>query len=60
MGMLYATINTNDLTHRGCPRDTTARQNTYFRRQHMNNRITRGTQTIDNHQRRISDDTVRR
>jgi hypothetical protein len=58
--MLYATINTNGLIHRGCPRDTTARQNTYICRQHMNNRITRGTQTIDNQQRRISDDTVRR
>ena len=60
MGMLCATINTNDLTHSWCPEDTTARQNTFIRRQHMNNRITRGTQTIDNQQRRISDDTVRR
>jgi hypothetical protein len=44
----------------GCPRYTTACQNTYLRRRHMNNRIIRATETIGNHQRPISDDTVRR
>ena len=53
-------LNSSLLQLTGCPRYTTARQNTYIRRQHMNNRITRATQTIGNHQRPISDDTVRR
>ena len=44
----------------GCPGDTTARQHTYIRRQHMNNRFIRATQIIGNHQRPISGDTVRR
>jgi hypothetical protein len=53
-------LNASLLQLTGCPRYTTARQNTYIRRQYMNNRITRATQTIGNHQKPISDDTVRR
>ena len=58
MVTLYATNSTNDLAHCGRPRDTTARQDMYIRRQHINNRFTRAT--IDNWQPPISDDIVRR
>ena len=57
MVTLYATSSTNDLAHSGRPRDTTARQDMYIRRQHIYNRLTRAT--TDNWQPPISDNIVR-
>ena len=58
-----ATNSTNNRVCSGHPRATTPRQDSYIFRQHMNNRFTRvqqaSRQTISNHQRPISDDTVR-
>jgi hypothetical protein len=55
---------TNDQVRSGHPGATTPRQDRYILRQHMSNGSTRPTQTaqqtIDYHQRPISDDTVRR
>lgn len=55
---------TIDQVRSGHPGATTPRQDRYILRQHISNESTRATQVaqqaIDNHQRPISDDTVRR
>jgi Asp/Glu/hydantoin racemase len=58
MVTLYSTSSTNDLSHSGRPRDTTARQDMYICLQHIYTRFTRAT--TDNWQPPISDEIVRR
>lgn len=59
-----ATNSNNDRAHSGHPRVTASRQDRYILGEPMNNRLTRDKQVtrqpIGNHQRLISDDTVRR